>query len=199
MREPSCATCPSLRWPMHSIAAGRWSANSGIRWHRSRCRENLLRPSGRYELSGAVAYGARPSSAGATVENVQAAFEDVYRARYGHLNEGTGLAFVVLRVGGLVPTQRPKLDAVGTTSASEKAEPHSHRSVYFAGAGARLKTAIYRRNDLPEGFSIKGPAIIEEYSSTTVVSPQDTLTVGRLGELRISCAPALRKGAASHG
>jgi N-methylhydantoinase A len=52
---------------------------------------------------------------------------------------------------------------------------------------------------LPEGFSIKGPAIIEEYSSTTVVSPQDTLTVGRLGELRISCAPALRKGAASHG
>ena len=40
---------------------------------------------------------------GPTVENVQAAFKDVYRARYGHLNEGTGLAFVVLRVGGLVP------------------------------------------------------------------------------------------------
>lgn len=134
-----------------------------------------------------------------TVDNVQAAFEDVYRARYGHLNEGTGLAFVVLRVGGLVPTQRPKLDAVGATSTSEKAEPYSRRSVYFAGAGQRLKTPIYRRSDLPEGFSINGPAIIEEYSSTTVVSPQDALTVGRLGELRISCAPAPRKGVMSHG
>lgn len=134
-----------------------------------------------------------------TVENVQAAFEDVYRARYGHLNEGTGLAFVVLRAGGVVPTQRPRLDAVGATSAEKKGKPHTYRSVYFAGAGQRLKTAIYRRSELPEGFSVKGPAIIEEYSSTTVVSPQDTLTVGRLGELRISCAPVQCKGVASHG
>ncbi len=134
-----------------------------------------------------------------TVERVQAAFEAVYRARYGHLNEGTGLAFVVLRVGGLVPTQRPQLDAVGATSNLKHPEPQSYRSVYFAGAGQRLKTAIYRRSDLSEGFSIKGPAIIEEYSSTTVISPQDTLTVGRLGELRISCAPAPRKAELRHG
>lgn len=134
-----------------------------------------------------------------TVENIQAAFEEVYRLRYGHLNEGTGLAFVVLRVGGLVPTQRPDLHAIGTTPASKNPVPCSHRSVYFAGAEQRLKTAIYRREDLPEGFSLDGPAIIEEYSSTTVVSPQDKLTVGRLGELRISCAPAQRKGATFHG
>jgi N-methylhydantoinase A len=134
-----------------------------------------------------------------TVDTFQAAFEAVYRARYGHLNQGTGLAFVVLRVGGLVPTQQPRLDAVGATPAFEKAEPHSHRSVYFAETGQRMETAIYRRGDLPEGFSIKGPAIIEEYSSTTVVPPRDTLIVGRLGELRISCAPAKLKGAKLHG
>lgn len=134
-----------------------------------------------------------------TAENVQESFEKVYRARYGHLNEDMKLAFVVLRVGGIVPTQRPQLGDMASAQVSKKPEPHARRSVYFADSGQRVDTPIYRRSDLPKGFSVNGPVIIEEYSSTTVISPDDSLIVGKLGELRISCAPPARKGEARHG
>jgi len=36
----------------------------------------------------------------------------------------------------------------------------------------RVKTAIYDRETLGHGHTIKGPAIIGEYSSTTLVPPE---------------------------
>ncbi|MEB2793079.1 MAG: hydantoinase/oxoprolinase family protein [Caldisphaeraceae archaeon] len=44
---------------------------------------------------------------------------------------------------------------------------------------------IYRREGLPKGFSIKGPAIIEEYSSTTVVPDGWTASVISMGSMII--------------
>jgi N-methylhydantoinase A len=135
-----------------------------------------------------------------TSAKVQSAFEATYRARYGHLNEETPIAFVVLRVGSLVPTQRPTLEEVGAAArAGGTASPRSFRPVYFAKAGQRLKTPVYRRTELPVGFSIQGPAIVEEYSSTTVVTPGDALVVGKLGELRISCGATGGEGEVTHG
>jgi N-methylhydantoinase A len=54
----------------------------------------------------------------------------------------------------------------------------------------RIDTPLYRRTDLPVGFSLTGPAIVEEYSSTTIVAFGDRLEVGALGELRITVQPA---------
>jgi hypothetical protein len=33
-----------------------------------------------------------------------------------------------------------------------------------------------------------GPAVIEEYGTSTVVAPGDPFSIGRLGEIRIQCA-----------
>lgn len=134
-----------------------------------------------------------------TVETIREVFEAVYRARYGHLNEETGIAFVVLRVGSIVPTQRPTLESVGHMPEPGAAPACTRRSVYFASAGKRLEAPVFRRADLPVGFRVEGPAIVEEYSSTTVIAPHDVLTVGPLGELRIACAPPPIKDGASHG
>lgn len=60
------------------------------------------------------------------------------------------------------------------------------RRVYFPERGRRVETPVYRRSELPVGFAMKGPAIIEEYGSTTVIGPDDELEIGRLGEIRIS-------------
>ena len=38
----------------------------------------------------------------------------------------------------------------------------------------------------------EGPAVIEEYGSTTLIGPGDRFEVGRLGELRISIRPRER-------
>ena len=40
---------------------------------------------------------------------------------------------------------------------------------------------------LPPGFAAPGPAVIEEYGSTTVVGPGDRFEIGTLGEIRIDC------------
>ncbi|MBR1172743.1 hydantoinase/oxoprolinase family protein [Bradyrhizobium sp. KB893862 SZCCT0404] len=124
-----------------------------------------------------------------SVETVRSAFEKEYLARYGHSNEGMDVAFVALRTGGVVPTARPSLEAVKWVGEIDaEPEPHSHRSVYFAQAKARLTTPVYRRSDLAIGAAIEGPAVVEEYSSTTVIGAGDRLVVGKLGELHITCA-----------
>jgi N-methylhydantoinase A len=124
-----------------------------------------------------------------TVAGIRAAFEATYQQRYGHINASLAPEFIVLRVTGRVPTPRPKLES-GSPPASVEIAPHGRRSVYFRSARARLETPLYRRDDLPIGFSVAGPAIIEEYSSTTILAPGDSLVVGALGELRIAVQPA---------
>ena len=37
------------------------------------------------------------------------------------------------------------------------------------------------------GFQGEGPALIEEYGSTTLVWPGDSFEIGTLGEIRIRC------------
>ena len=52
----------------------------------------------------------------------------------------------------------------------------------FEGTGA-LEAAVFDRTKLLHGNVIKGPAIIEEVASTTVVEPGDTVTVNAFGHL----------------
>jgi N-methylhydantoinase A len=57
--------------------------------------------------------------------------------------------------------------------------------VYFSHAGGWVDTATYQRERLLAGNVIAGPALVEEYASTTVVLPGDRLEVDRFGHLVI--------------
>ena len=127
------------------------------------------------------------------VADIRRSFESVYRRRYGHLNPDTAVEFISLHVGALVPTSKPDLQQVGR-SGETTPRPRTQRAVYFGARAARLDTPVYRREDLPVGFACNGPVVIEEYSSTTIVGPEDRVIVGALGELRITCAPSKRAG-----
>ena len=48
-----------------------------------------------------------------------------------------------------------------------------------------LEAAVYERTSLTAGFKGQGPALIEEYGSTTLICPEDRFEVGELGEIRI--------------
>lgn len=117
------------------------------------------------------------------------AFEQAYRTRYGHLNEAAGIQLAVLRVVCEVRLQQPALQAgvVDGQLEIDRDDPlaPASREVHFASAGGRVATPIHRRVALAPGVRIEGPAIIEEYSSTTVVAPGEFLDVGELGELRL--------------
>ncbi len=65
-------------------------------------------------------------------------------------------------------------------------EPRETREVFFATTGERMATPIYEREKLPAAFAAEGPAIIEEFGSTTVIGPGDRLHLGDLGEMAIT-------------
>lgn len=72
---------------------------------------------------------------------------------------------------GLIERPRlPKLDAKRGAPA-----PSDQRPVYFDGAFH--DTPIYQRGTLGPGIRVAGPAIVEEFGSTTVVFPSQHLDV----------------------
>jgi N-methylhydantoinase A len=71
--------------------------------------------------------------------------------------------------------------------AAAKARGPETRRVYIGNAGGWLDAQIYRRDALEPGFKAAGPAVIEEYGSTTIVWPGDRFEIGALHEIRIQC------------
>jgi N-methylhydantoinase A len=76
----------------------------------------------------------------------------------------------------------PKLAERGGATPARK----SVRPVYFDGAFR--DTPIYDRAALPPGFALAGPAVVEEFGSTTVVFPEQRLYVDPHGILIIRSA-----------
>ena len=48
------------------------------------------------------------------------------------------------------------------------------RQVFFSETDEYVDTPVYRREELPVGSTLKGPAIIEQLDSTVVLSPGTT-------------------------
>jgi 5-oxoprolinase (ATP-hydrolysing) len=94
-----------------------------------------------------------------------------------------------LRASGPTPEFRLPAGAVLARSGTQtRARQHapSSRPAYFAQVGGFVATTVYDRYHLRPGERIVGPAIVEERESTTILAPEDALTVDALGNLRIS-------------
>jgi len=88
-------------------------------------------------------------------------------------------------VSGFGTIDRPEIPKLSI--AKDVTPPHTKRSVYFGGSFH--DTPIYDRATLPAGFRIDGPAVIEEFGSTTVVFPRQPLTVDERGILVVQRKP----------
>jgi len=113
-------------------------------------------------------------------------FEDSYHQRYGHINKNNPVEIRGIRVSAHAETKRPEIMHLHKNSSNNQAPPVKTRSVYFAESGSRLSTPIFKRNTLPIGFKTRGPAIIEEYGSTTLIGPFDRFEICKAGEIRIN-------------
>jgi N-methylhydantoinase A/oxoprolinase/acetone carboxylase beta subunit len=51
-----------------------------------------------------------------------------------------------------------------------------------------VNAQIFDRDALGPGFNTTGPAVIEEYGSTTLVWPGDHFEIGAVHEIRIQCS-----------
>lgn len=132
-------------------------------------------------------------------EALRRRFLDIYRTRFGHAIETTPLESVSLHCTARAKTQQPDISRLaGVLPETAPSEPPT-RSVVFPEHG-RVPTKVYSRRSLPLGFSSTGPAVIEEYGSTTLIGPDDQFHIGELGEIRIAIAQRGKsQGAASGG
>jgi N-methylhydantoinase A len=97
------------------------------------------------------------------------AFHQEYQNTYGYAREDKEIELVTLRVVVIGGIDRPVLAGSGSQNRHLFEAIKSKRRAYFDGAF--VDCSVFERAFLPTGVSIDGPAIIEEYGSTTVVFP----------------------------
>ncbi len=113
-------------------------------------------------------------------------FDDMHLLRYGTSAPAERAEIVSLRttVTGIMPKPVPEEIASGGAAPPQAART-GKRPVYFEGHGF-VDTRLFARDALTAGNRIKGPALIEEHASTTVLMPGAALEVDRFGNLDIA-------------
>jgi len=135
-----------------------------------------------YEVPVAIDAGAVPALA-----DFLEGFRARHRQEYGYDIEGREIEIVNCRVQAVgrlpkrVQVYAPREEGPAKTGA---------RQVYFGADAGWLETPLYRRWALASGAEIKGPAIVEEMSSTTIVHPGQGFVVDPAGNLVITIDPA---------
>ncbi|TAK81996.1 MAG: hypothetical protein EPO20_23255 [Betaproteobacteria bacterium] len=134
---------------------------------------------------------------GEDARTVHERFVSAYRKRYGYADPMNPVEVVGMRVVGIVLTAKPDLRSLHAAPRAGMKGPLEHREVLHLSFGQRHRTPVYVRENLAIGTRIDGPAVIEEFGSTTVIGPGDTLVVGGLGELDVKLAAAAEQRAFS--
>jgi N-methylhydantoinase A len=86
----------------------------------------------------------------------------------------------VTSIGRITKPQRRPVNGRG------QASPKDHRQVYFAEEGGYVRCPIYDRYTLSSATSFNGPAVVEEFDSTTIVHPGFAVRVDDLGNIVIT-------------
>jgi N-methylhydantoinase A len=118
------------------------------------------------------------------------AFTRDYKRRYGHADSKAPAELQALLVSAFAKLRRPDIACLPRRAGA--AQIDTSRLVYFGKDGGLVATRVYDRDALKPGFAAAGPAVIEEYGSTTLVWPGDRFEVGPLGEIRIACRKEAR-------
>jgi N-methylhydantoinase A len=119
-------------------------------------------------------------------EELAATFERAYLDRFGvELREMRAL---VMSLRTAVIGRRRPVALDGLAGAAAAPGPIGSRKVWFDNTWH--DTPIHRREHLPVGATLVGPAIVEQLDATTVLEPGDRARVDALGNLEITVRSA---------
>jgi N-methylhydantoinase A len=99
---------------------------------------------------------------------VLAAFHRTYEQVYGYVDPAAPVELVDLRLQVVGAVPRPAPPPPAAVVAREIAPP-GRRRVYFDGAFA--DAGVFQRAELRPGDAFPGPAVVEQYDTTTLVPP----------------------------
>ena len=116
--------------------------------------------------------GAQPHAA------LLAAFHRQYEAIYGYADRSASVELINLRLTIVGRTPKPQLPLVAAADGPPRAS--GTRLVHLGGG---VEAAVYRRGDLRAGHVFEGPAIVEQYDTTSWVPAGYRVRVDRYGNL----------------
>ena len=99
-----------------------------------------------------------------------AIFHSEYEKAHNFRREDFPVEIYRLTVRAIGVTPKPSFPKVEIDRGA-KATPKGTREVWFHGQPQALTTNLYDRDHLAAGVTIKGPAIIDQLDSTTVIPP----------------------------
>ena len=117
----------------------------------------------------------RPSDPDLT--SLRRAFDAAHEETFGYADRGNEAEIVNIRLVSIGEVDKPALSFVPDAKA---APVPRHRKVWFGGWA---DTAVHDRSDLPVGWVLSGPAIIEEAGGTSIVPPGWTVRVHESGAM----------------
>ncbi|HWC77506.1 MAG TPA: hydantoinase/oxoprolinase family protein, partial [Blastocatellia bacterium] len=96
-------------------------------------------------------------------------FHSAHRQRYGYADSSRPTEIVSLRLKATGVTQKPRLSRSNPGRSRAPKPPHTAKVFLTARP---LEVPVYSREELRPGMRFVGPAIVTEYSSTTLVPPR---------------------------
>jgi N-methylhydantoinase A len=111
-------------------------------------------------------------------------FEAAYRRLYSRSIPGVDVEIL----SWVVSLSAPAQGRLATAAAERPTEPKpiARRAVFDADAGEFVATPLYWRADLAPGARIRGPAVIAEDETSTVVGPQFEARIDRFGYIELN-------------
>jgi N-methylhydantoinase A len=115
---------------------------------------------------------------------ITALFEEAYSRLYSRSIPGVDIEILSWVVSVSAPAEGEL--AVAAETRPDEPKPHARRRVFDPDAGEFLDVPIYRRENLAPGAHIKGPAVIAENDTSTVVSPLFDATIDKFGYIDLN-------------
>ena len=113
-------------------------------------------------------------------------FHKEHQKSYGFGAPEEPVEFVTLRLTAIGTINKPKMLKISSEKENVSIALRKIRKVYFAEENDFIDCPSYNRYKLAAGMLIKGPAIVEEMDSTTVIHPNYEGEVDDFGNILIS-------------
>lgn len=118
------------------------------------------------------------------IQQAVARFEEEHQRLWGHRRVDDEIELTGVRLRAVSKVDKPAFDKLSTSGAPI---PDSVRDVTHYSSGTS-KTTIHARESLEPGVPVRGPAIVEEAQTTTVILPDQQLVLAEEGYLEVTQA-----------
>jgi N-methylhydantoinase A len=157
--------------------AAEWSRRGGLPLAQITLARSIEMRYARQNHELAVEVGRRLTSA-----DLARRFHRAHRGTFGYASPEEPTELVTFRVAVTLPVARPTMVALLEPGDASRGS----RPVYFESTKGFIETPVLERGRLVPGYSVIGPAVIEQIDCTTVVEPGQAASVDAHGNLMIA-------------